>query len=111
MAILQLPRSSREARWGTNNVHPNSLGAFPGARTTMTPNLPRTCPRALWSVAYGDHVALPPRCFSSGLSLDNRSFSTLPLEELHTKPQLGARESTASKRFRVYLQVPALSDF
>ena len=57
MAILQLPRFRREARWGTTNVRPNSLGAFPGARTTMTPNLPGTCPRARWSVTYGDHVA------------------------------------------------------
>ena len=49
----------------------------------MTPNLPGTCPRARWSVTYGNHVA-PRRRFSSRLSLGNRSFPTLPLEELHT---------------------------
>ena len=46
---------------------------------------------------YGNHVA-PPRRFGSRLSLGNRSFPTLPLEELHTKPWLGARGYlTASK--------------
>ena len=111
MAILQRPRSSQEACWGTINVHPNSLNAFPGARTTMTLNLPGTCPRARWSVTYGDHVPPPPRRFGSGLSLCNRSFPTLPWEELHTKPQLGTRGSMASKWFLIHLQVPALSDF
>jgi len=54
----------------------------------FAPNLPGTCPRACWSVTYGDYVCNPPRRFGSGLSLGNRSFPTLPLEELHTNPEI-----------------------
>ena len=101
MAILQLPRSSREARWGTTNVHPNSPGAFPGARTTMTPNLPGTCPRARWFVCVTSRS--PTSCGHStrhtvGFSLISPGSQTppAPSSEASTVPVKSSSPCTSS---------------
>ena len=82
---------------GPPTFNPKSLGDFPGATIHDDTQLLGTCHESPLEC----HLRRPcrsPGCFGSRLSRGNRSFLLYPVD-LHTKPRLGARRSTARKIF------------
>ena len=72
--------------------------------------LSRTCHESPLKCHLRRPCSSPGR-FGSRLSLGNRYFPNLPLVKLHTKPRLGARESTAIRNFLANPQVSVFSNF